>query len=573
MLSQVAADAEHSMPQLKMPSRFPALVPFRQVRPRAMAVAAAVALAFGLATPAVAQVDRQARPAAAAPAANTAETHREERPRGSQAIGAEKAPDDRPGSNRSEDNARQKLPAAVSTQHVLDLSGRTLRFTATAGAMPLFDADSGKLQAEVAYVAYAVGEPAAGRPVTFLFNGGPGASSAYLHIGALGPWRLPLDHITASAPTALVPNAETWLDFTDLVFIDPPGTGYSRLAGGDEVRREFWSVDGDAEAIAVFIRKWIAQSGRQQAMKFLVGESYGGVRALKVARILEQSQGVGVRGLVLLSPVLDFAHLSGRRHAPMTFVDHLPSMAATAQDLAGKFDRASLAAVEAYAAGEYLTDLMRGINDQTAIERMAAKLATLTGLDQALIRRLGGRIDVGTFQRELYRGRGLVGSMYDATVTAFDPTPTAPDSQFPDPVLDATRAPLTSAMADLYQNALNWRVEPQPYRILNGMVGSRWNWGRGRSAPQVVDELRTVLASDRLTRVLIAHGASDLVTPYFANKLILAQLPVYGSPQRAQLNVYGGGHMFYSRDDSRRELRRDAEALYRAALSPQPAGE
>ena len=572
-------DAEHSMPQ-SIRLRLSAFLPFRQICSCAIAVAAAMAPVCGHAAPAVAQIDQPARPAAeaakTAPAAvppagkSVAESKREAGPRGGAAEG-QTAQDHKSSADRT-NLADKKLPAAVTTEQKLDLPGRTLRFQATAGAIPLFDADSGKLRAEMAYIAYTIGEPTAGRPVTFVFNGGPGASSAYLNIGALGPWRLPLDHITASAPSRLTPNAETWLDFTDLVFIDPPGTGYSRLAGGDGVRRQFWSVDGDADAIAVFIRKWIAQNQRQQAAKFLVGESYGGVRALKVARVLEQSQGVGVRGLVLLSPVLDFTHLSGRRHAPMTFVDHLPSMAATAQALAGKFDRSSLAAVEAYAKGDYLADLMRGINDKAAIARMSVKLVTLTGLDEALIKQRAGRIDVETFRRELYRSRGLVGSMYDATVTAFDPTPTASDSEFPDPVLDATQAPLTSAMTDLYQNKLNWRVE-QPYRVLNGGISSRWNWGRGRRAPQVVDELRTVLASDRLTQVLIAHGASDLVTPYFANKLILEQLPVYGSPRRARLNVYGGGHMFYSRDASRRELRDDAEALYRTALSPEPAGE
>lgn len=540
-------------------------------------------LAVGTAVPGFSQAEPQVRPATeagrvASPAAEARRGIPSEdaaprgRSRSEQQATGEKSAGDKPDADSGESTVRQKLPADISTEHALDLPGRTLRFKATAGAIPLFDGEGGKLQAEVAYIAFTVGEPAAERPVTFLFNGGPGAASAYLNIGALGPWRLPLDGITASAPTALVPNAETWLDFTDLVFIDPPGSGYSRLVGGDEVRRQIWSVDGDAEAVAVVIRKWIAQHGRRRAMKFLVGESYGGVRALKVARVLEQSQGIGVRGLVLVSPVLDFSGLSGRRHAPMTFVDHLPSMAATAQELNGRFDRAALAAAETYAAGDYLADLMRGINDQAAIERMAAQLARLTGLDPALIKRLRGRIDTGTFQRELYRGRGLVGSAYDATITAFDPTPSAPQSRFPDPVLDGTRAPLTSAMVDLYQNTLNWRVE-QPYRLLNGEVSSRWNWGRGRAAPEVVDELRTVLASDRHTQVLIAHGASDLVTPYFANKLILDQLPIYGSPTRAQLTVYGGGHMFYSRENSRRELRRDAEALYRAALSPEPAEE
>ncbi len=444
--------------------------------------------------------------------------------------------------------------------------------------IPLFDSDSGKLEAEVAYTAYVVGEPSANRPVTFVFNGGPGAASAYLNIGALGPWRLPFDRITASGPSVLVPNGETWLDFTDLVFVDPPGTGYSRLVGGDEVRRSIWSVDGDAEALAVFIRKWIEQNGRQNAPKFLVGESYGGMRVLKIERALEQQQGVGVRGLVLVSPVIDFANLGQRRHAPLSYVNHLPSMAAAARELRGDFDRAALVAAEDYAAGEYLADLMRGERDHAAVKRMSARVAALTGLDPALVERLGGRVDSGTFQRELYRARGLVGSAYDATVTAFDPTPTAPQSQFPDPVLDATRAPLTSAMTGLYRGTLNWRVD-QPYRLLNGEVSSRWNWGRGRGAVQAVEDLRTILASDWRTHVLIVHGASDLVTPYFANKLILDQLPVYGSPERAKLSVYGGGHMFYARDGSRRELRSDAEALYRAALAPQrpaaerPAGE
>ena len=559
---------------------------------RALALAAAAsALMLSVSAPAYPQAQRRPQPAsearqpsASAPdadrsvsaagesgraAAPSAETSRQgsATDTAQQAAGRERAPE-----------PTRKLPADVSTEHALGLPGRTLRFTATAGSDPLFDSDSGKLEAEVAYTAYVVGEPSANRPVTFVFNGGPGAASAYLNIGALGPWRLPFDRITASGPSVLVPNGETWLDFTDLVFVDPPGTGYSRLVGGDEVRRSIWSVDGDAEALAVFIRKWIEQNGRQNAPKFLVGESYGGMRVLKIERALEQQQGVGVRGLVLVSPVIDFANLGQRRHAPLSYVNHLPSMAAAARELRGDFDRAALVAAEDYAAGEYLADLMRGERDHAAVKRMSARVAALTGLDPALVERLGGRVDSGTFQRELYRARGLVGSAYDATVTAFDPTPTAPQSQFPDPVLDATRAPLTSAMTGLYRGTLNWRVD-QPYRLLNGEVSSRWNWGRGRGAVQAVEDLRTILASDWRTHVLIVHGASDLVTPYFANKLILDQLPVYGSPERAKLSVYGGGHMFYARDGSRRELRSDAEALYRAALAPQrpaaerPAGE
>lgn len=560
--------------------------PLRRLIHALAVVAATSALALSLAAPAFPQAQRQMQPASEArrpnaPAsdANRARASADEtkpvtaatetsRASPSAEIGQQPA-----GRDHAGQEATRKLPADAITDHTLALPGRTLRFKATAGSIPLFDGDGGKLQAEVAYVAFISGDPAAGRPVTFVFNGGPGAASAYLNIGALGPWRLPFDRITASGPAALVPNAETWLDFTDLVFVDPPGTGYSRLTGGDEVRRSFWSVDGDAEALAVFIRKWIEQNGRQRAPKFLVGESYGGMRALKVERALEQKQGVGVRGLVLVSPVLDFANLGQRRHVPLSFVANLPSLAATARERNGGFDRAALKAAEDYASGEYLADLMRGERDQAAVKRMSARVAALTGLDPALVERLGGRVDNGTFQRELYRSRGLVGSAYDATVTAFDPDPFAAETHYSDPVLDASRAPLVSAMTGLYQDVLNWRVD-RPYRLLNGEVSSHWNWGRGRNSVQTVDDLRRVLASDWRTHVLIAHGASDLVTPYYANKLILDQLPVYGSPERAKLAVYGGGHMFYSRDASRRDLRADADALYRAALTQErPAGE
>jgi carboxypeptidase C (cathepsin A) len=477
-----------------------------------------------------------------------------------------------PGGNDGEQTSRQaghapRLPSDVTTDQTVELSGRTLRFKATAGSLPINDGE-GTLQAEVAYIAYVIDEPSTQRPVTFVFNGGPGAASAYLQLGALGPWRLPLDHIEPSMVPALVPNMDTWLDFTDLVFIDPVGTGYSRLdATGDAARRQFWSVDGDAEALSVFIRKWIEKAGRQASTKFLVGESYGGFRAPKIARVLQKDQGVGVSGLVLISPVLDFSMFGQRRHAPMSWVVHLPSMAAAAMEEKGSFNREALRDVERYAGGEYLADLMRGERDAAAVERISPKVAAFTGLDSTLVRRLAGRVDTGTFQRERNRQRGLVASAYDATVTGFDPNPSAANSRFEDPMLSAMGPPLASAMTDLYQRVLHWRPDA-PYHLLNHDISSRWDWGRGRSGPEVVDDLRESLAFDPRLRVLVTHGASDLVTPYFADQLILDQLPVFGSADRLKLLVYGGGHMYYSRDASRRALRTDAEQLYRAARTP-----
>jgi len=460
-----------------------------------------------------------------------------------------------------------RLPADSTTDQVVELPGRTLRFKATAGTIPLLDADSGALQAEVAYVAYVVADQAASRPVTFLFNGGPGAASAYLDIGAAGPWRVPFDNVSASATPSVIPNIDTWLDFSDLVFIDPVATGYSHIvASGDNVRRQFFSVDGDADALAVVIRKWVEKNGRQSTLKFLVGESYGGFRVPKVARSLSGKQGIGVRGLIMISPVLDFASFNQRRYIPMSWVARLPSMAATVFEAKGApFNRDALREVETYASGDYLRELMRGERDAEAIDRMTPRIAAYTGLEPAEVKRLGARVDTSTFQRELNRQRGMVASAYDPTITSFDPTPTSPTTRFSDPVLDAIGPPITGAMTALYQDTLKWRVE-LPYRLLNGDINRQWNWGGGRTGPEVVDDLRNLLAGDRDVQALVAHGASDLVTPYFGTQLILDQLPVYGSPDRLKLAVYGGGHMFYSRDASRHAFREDALALYRAAI-------
>ena len=307
---------------------------------------------------------------------------------------------------RTSDSAKEqsseasRLPADVTTDQTVELPGRTLRFKAIAGSIPINNAE-GKLQAEIAYIAYVRPDgDAAGRPVTFAFNGGPGASSAYLHLGAMGPWRLPLDNITPSSTPAVVPNPETWLDFTDLVFVDPVGTGYSRFINtSDEVRKQFWSVDGDIDVLATFMRKWIEKNGRQASKKFIAGESYGGFRAPKLASKLNE-QGVAVSGLVLVSAPLDLGWRGNGRHSPLGWVARLPSMAAAVREEKSPFDREALREVERYAAGDYLQDLLRGERDSAAVERITARVAPLTGLDPALVRRLAGRIDIRTFQRE-----------------------------------------------------------------------------------------------------------------------------------------------------------------------------
>src|ERR1700737_733507 len=454
-----------------------------------------------------------------------------------------------------------RLPPDSTTRQTLALPGRTLDFAATAGSIRLFD-NRGEPQADIAYTSYQLdGADARSRPVTFLFNGGPGAASAYLQLGNAGPWRLALDAAAAlpSASPDLVPNAETWLDFTDLVFVDPVGTGYSRLvATGDDVRKKFFSVNGDVEAIALTIRRWLEKSSRLMSPKYVAGESYGGIRGPKVVRNLQVEQGVGVRGLILVSPLLDFREFSGS--SLLQYVWSLPSMAAVARETKGPVTRADMIDVERYARGEFLADLVKGEADTEATTRLADKVASLTGIDQAVSRRLAGRFDVAEFRREFDRRNGRVRGRSDASVSGFDPNPALSFYHFDDPPGEPLVAPLSSAAVDLITRKLNWRPDGS-YELLNGAVEKAWDFGRGLNPVESISQVRQILALDPKLKLLVAHGLFDLATPYFGTKILLDQLPAYASPERVKLVVYPGGHMFYSRDAARQAFRGEVQAL------------
>ncbi|MDR3529615.1 MAG: peptidase S10 [Rhodopila sp.] len=458
------------------------------------------------------------------------------------------------------------LPADVTTHQVLDLPGRILRFTATAGSIRLRDGKDAPL-ADIAFVAYqAEGADVATRPVTFVFNGGPGMASAWLQMGAIGPWRVRLDPGTdgPSAPAVPVPNAETWLGFTDLVFIDPPGTGYSRILATDaDARRRLWSVGGDIDTLAEVIRRWLDHSGRIVSPKYIVGESYGGFRGPRLARKLQADEGVGISGLVLLSPLLDSHDESGFAD-PLSWADLLPSEVAVARAQRGPVARTDMADVEAYAAGDYLVDMLRGEQDATAIDRLTARVASLTGLDPALVRRMRGRLDARVFQQSLVSGR--VGSVYDGTIMRPNPTPRQLSSQFPDPVLDGFAAPVTSAMLAVYADKLNWRPD-LVYHLSNDAAFEAWDWGHGMGRPESLSALQAARSVDPHMRVLIAHGLFDLRTPYFGTARMLRMLPALDGAAPIELRAYPGGHMFYFGDSSRAALRDDAKAVFDTATA------
>jgi carboxypeptidase C (cathepsin A) len=453
----------------------------------------------------------------------------------------------------------RRLPEDSVTQHTIDLQGRTLAFTATAGSLRLFN-EKGEPQADIAYTAYHLdGTDQRSRPVTFFFNGGPGASSAYLQLGCAGPWRLSIEGEGAipSASPEVKPNVETWLDFTDLVFIDPVETGYSRfVTTDDDGRKHFFSVDGDVNALAVVIRRYLEKADRLLSPKFVVGESYSGIRGPKIVRELQTRQGVGIKGLILISPVFDFRDISGS--SLLQYVNSLPSMTAIAREAQHPVTRDDMADVEAYARGDFLADLVKGEADKEATTRIADSVAALTGIDRTVMRRLAGRLDISEFRREYGRREGRVAGRYDGSVPGFDPFPESSDSHFGDPSGDVLIAPLTTAAVDLTSHTLNWHPDG-PYRLLNTSLS--WDYGRGRNEVQSTSDLRQILALDPKLKLLVGHGLFDLATPYFGSKIRLDQLPAYGSADRVKFVVYPGGHMFYSREASRRAFRAEAEAL------------
>ncbi len=419
--------------------------------------------------------------------------------------------------------------------------------------------ENGRVDAETGIVAFSRAPvPGSIRPVAFVIGGGPGTSSAYLNLGALGPQRISFSG-AASALRPLLANEESWLAFTDLVFLDPPGTGQGRLVRNDAGTRErVWSVDGDIELLSDAIATWLRQNDRADAPKVIVGQSYGGFRAPRIADALHRKHGVALNGLILVSPVLDYGWRYHARSSPLSFMTLLPSFAAARMESEGAFDPQKLGSVQDYARTAFVDDYLKGPRDREALQRMIIRVTAITGLPKTVVEAARGRIDETLFVREAARRDGKVISSYDPAIAGDDPDPTTPRPDLADPFLAALKPPLTGAMANLLRG--NGKTPPIPYVVSNDAVFESWRWSDGHGMPEAVTALRRMLALDRGLRVLVAHGYSDLQTPYFESMLILAQLPDFGG--RIEQRNYRGGHMFYSRDESRIQFGRDAETFF-----------
>jgi carboxypeptidase C (cathepsin A) len=447
------------------------------------------------------------------------------------------------------------LPDDQVTRHSLTLAGQSLSYTATAGTLALRD-DKGARTASVFYTAYTM--PAADpktRAVSFFFNGGPGAASAFLHLGAAGPVVLQFPAIeTDGVDAKLVDNPDTWLPFSDLVFIDAVGTGWSRPAKPEAAAEEFWGVRQDAAACAKTVALWLAKNGRTASPKYLVGESYGGLRAIKTARDLQNAQGVLVNGIVMISPLIEWPFLEDTDDNPVADALHLPSFIAAAAERRHNFEPQLMDAFYSYALSEYLTTIVGPPLDGDAAKTFYAKLADLTDLPAPVIARHRGRLDPGA--RDIRTDDGKLRSVYDFTIATSDPYPEG-GGPFLDPLLHGYARAYGSAMTGYAAESLGFRTE-LTYELLADDVSKKWDQHNDGSG--ALDDLRQLLALDPTLHVLVAHGWFDVLTPFGVSRFLVDHLPV--GRERVSLKTYPGGHMLYIRPASRAAFAKDVNALF-----------
>ena len=488
-------------------------------------------------------------------------------------------------------------PAVVASADVTLADGSSLAYAVRAAFVPVLaggiGAQRGEPQAAVFTVAYlaeaAAIAPAANasapagasvappvpRPLCFVFNGGPGSSSIWLQLGALGPKRVPVndDGSLAPAPYAVVDNPLTWLAHFDLVFIDPPHTGWS-ISASDEARKAQLSVDGDVEALAEVMRGWLAANRRFGAPLYLCGESYGTTRAAALAdKLLDL--GLGLSGLILVSCAMDLQSLVFAPKNDLPYALFLPAFAATAQyhgTLKGPLaasGEAARAAAEAFVNDDYLAALHAGARlAPRARSRIDKRLAELTGLPLGVVQEHNGRISDGSFFVEALRPRGLLVGRLDARATA--PLAAARERQMAfDPGIEGVAIPYTAA-ALAYFGALGLPVEAR-YEVLNLDVNRGWKWQRGSGEPgggdggggfaSTSNDLARAMRRNPHMKVLVASGRYDLGTPYSASDWSLAQLDAPAEVlNRLTHRYYDAGHMMYTRRADLAQLKTDLAA-------------
>ena len=459
------------------------------------------------------------------------------------------------------------------TSHGIQLERRTLQYTARAGVIPLED-DQGEVEAEIFFTAYERenGEDRSRRPLTFVFNGGPGSSSVWLHMGAVGPRRVVMEPKgwMPSPPYHLVDNEHTWLDKTDLVFIDPVGTGYSRAAK-EELREKFWSFQGDLDSMGEFIRLYLTRYQRWSSPLFLAGESYGTTRAAGLAGQLVD-EGIAFNGIVLISTALNLRPIFFEQGDDLPFQLFVPTYAATAwyheklePELQEKELTEVLAEVEAWSEGELTTALMKGdrLSEEEHAE-VARKLARYTGLDPAYVSGTNLRINIYRFCKELLREEKRSVGRIDSRFKGVEALAVTEKPEF-DPSMLAITPPYTSTFNDYARSALGMETD-LTYQVMNREVGKEWGWEKG-TLPSTGENLRSAMAKNPFMKVFVGQGYYDLATPHFATLYMISHMNVDPALRdNVQIAYYQAGHMYYLDLVSLAAFKQDIDAFLDSAL-------
>jgi carboxypeptidase C (cathepsin A) len=472
------------------------------------------------------------------------------------------------------DKAEKQEPSPITTHHELTIGEKTLQYEVTTGRLPLKN-EKDETEAHVFFIAYSLVTDATGpaqekRPLMFSFNGGPGSSSVWLHLGALGPKRAPLnpDGSLPPPPYALVPNEYTWLEHTDLVFIDPVGTGYSR-AKDEETAKKFWSVQGDIESLGEFVRLYLTRYERWASPLYLVGESYGTTRGAGLTGYLVD-KGIAFKGLLLVSTVLNFQTLIFAPGNDLPYALFLPTYAATAwyhkrlpADLQKRSLESLMREVETFAETDYTLALMQGDRlKETTRKKITRQLARYTGLSETYIERDDLRINIWRFCKELRRDEGLTVGRLDSRLTGQEGRHGSDAPDF-DPSMATIRPPYTAAFNDYIRRELGYESD-LTYEILSGL-GSKWEWGKGNGYTDTATALRSALSKNPHMKVFVASGYYDLATPHFAAEYTFAHMGLHTNLRdNLQIAYYEAGHMMYIENGSMAKLTADVTAFLTA---------
>lgn len=470
---------------------------------------------------------------------------------------------------------KKEIPEAEKsvTQHSVEIGGQQIDYDATAGTM-ILENGKGEAIAEWGYIAYTkrgVNDPSS-RPVTFVFNGGPGSSSIWLHMGAVGPRRVVVNDpdFTKPAPYQVVDNEYSILDVTDIVMVDPVGTGISRAVGEAE-NKDFWGVQEDIRSVSNFINSYVSEYNRWNSPKYLLGESYGTFRSAGLAKYLQDNMGISLNGIVLVSNVLDLRTIAFGPDDDLPYISFLPTYAAIAwyhdkldnkpEDLYAFLDE-----VRNFAGGAYASALMKG-NDLPEAERnrIIQKMAEYTGLSTDYIDKADLRVTESEFNKELLNDEGYSIGRLDSRYKGFSYDLLRSTKQY-DPQSAAISPAYNMAFMSYYHNELNFGQDRQYNFSAYSLPGFNWNWDRPGSyfpfSPNTSPDLASAMIENPNLKVLVLNGIYDAATPFYGTEYTFSHIDI---PEELESNIsmeyYEAGHMMYTHIPSLKKFKEDVASF------------